>query len=288
MSLRKVVFFICVAVSITGCKQAYLKPENRIQESGFQHPLSVDVIVDTESLLKTEYREEADDIMNSAMAAAYAHRSTPVSSHGEGLALYAFSVLAVNMVESSAELSLQKEAEKKAGSMLAFVDSWKSQLFDDVDFEGFLQHKNWIVEENAELILNLEPTLKLSSDHQVLSVHLVAEVQQQLSSKKRTALYLNEFEYRSKPLASSEPLKDWLEDRGARLKEFGVNGFQQVLTMMDMDMKNEYLIPEKAKTIRYENSSGRFLERGFILEESADRLLYQTLRGGLKSVHVSN
>lgn len=286
MSIR-IALILFVIIPLSACKQDYVKPTNNLTLDRYPQPLAVQISIASDQLLQAAYRNSPDDIMSAATAAAVAHQSTPVASHGQGLAAYAVSVATTNYIVSAEQAKRQREADRRALELEAFLVDTSDELFEEVDASTYLQKKSWLLSDESRLQLKLEPQLRLSSDHKVLTFYLLVKLIDTSLPKNRALVYLNEFEYQSKPLDVEKPLDDWLESDGYRVRSLFKQGFHSLLATLSLNLSHSTLEAEGAKTIRYENSSGRYYERGYLIREEQNRLWFRTLRGGFKSVFVN-
>lgn len=288
MSRVRSVFLLSMILTLTACKQAYVKPTNSLQPERYSQPRVVSLRLDLDELLYAAYEHGPGDIMASAMAAASAHQSAPVTSYGEGLATYAVSIAAANYINSAEVAKQKREAERRAIELESFLVDVGEALIQDANPAGYLADRSWVIVDDSPLQLTLKPQLRLSSDHRVLTVYLLATMNDPALSGTKALVYLNEFEYQSRLVDVQSPLDYWLENDGAAVRELFKVGLHDVLQALDESIFDVNAEKQKATTIRYENASGTHFERGYLIRAEADRIWYKTLRGGFKSVFIES
>lgn len=259
--------------------------------SNLNQPFQVQVAPGSERLISGEQILDGSAIVQGGLGASAslsASAQNAAANAGGGAAgaagIVLGSLLVAQINQSNIENHAKVEAEKRVAPLREAMasqnlDGWYSKAFEDA-----LAQAGRPSNPSAALELKIAPQAKLSQDMQ--SVRVISEVQLMLG---RSQLYQGRIEVHSTPLDCEQCLTDWAAEQGKPYQAAVLAGVQETVRVLLLDWQTQHFAnnsnPER--TLRYQLGSNRYVERGRLVDTQADRSLYLSLRGWVKSVPVA-
>jgi hypothetical protein len=140
--------------------------------------------------------------------------------------------------------------------------------------------------KKCETRLTLRPALRLLSNARILCVSIEAKLQ----DRKGRSLYATRLNFLSQPAAPIQAgeLNDyWSQDDFRSLAQEWSGALQTLMPLLASELeRREQPTRGAAQAIRYVNAGGLFYDRGTILSQDQNRVVYRSSDGGISAVYM--
>ncbi len=200
---------------------------------------------------------------------------------------------------------IDESNEKALGQCAPILASfYTKELIEHIDTSSetsdtILYTTNWAENDIPLGYIKSTPSFILTKEHDSIIVEnsfIVTKHEEELKTTKNKNRKAQKKKhdpnmlYKNKIIVIMENRKDdpgevLIADNGAYLKELTKNLFSESFTLFQKDFTKESLeLNNRMETIRFQIGSNFRVERGKVLERTCDRVIFQTLRGHIKSV----
>lgn len=287
----KQLFVLQFVIGAIGCSSVGVQPISKIIESNVSYVDFDRVLVDIRDTKSISVEMSFSPVDGDGLA-----NSGNAARQQLGVGGFVGTLAAISISKSVSTSSAQSKINslvrdlRDTVELVENVGLW-SNLFS-VSSESIVdggfgdQYKLDLLEENENRLV-LKPNLFISGDYRSVHLLLVAE----LYTREDETLYRKQFNYISKPLAGEANEIAQILNINERniFQTISKAVITETILLVKQDI-NEFLLLDTAirpvfKGIRYQNASGKFYERGELISSSGNRMVFRTLRGGIKSVH---
>ena len=194
----------------------------------------------------------------------------------------------VDAMKKSQKTKLQMEADKVLLPYQEILSSYtlKELMQRGLEKAGLGQGNHLIgATEKAESDWNMEsmPTYSLTQDQNAIILENTISIY--AANAPAQPAYQNTVRIISATQTRTDLQAYWTANQGAKLKEESASLFAESLSMVFFDiMEGAPKEGNKQKTVRYMEGANEKIERGQIISEQCNRIVFKTLRGWLMSV----
>ena len=202
----------------------------------------------------------------------------PGASPGAGLA---GALIGGSIIKSSAQNAAQKQKNEPVADFLTTLENLNWQdIFSSSELGAqysFISPKDKT--KNNETLLILTPSAQVSADYRSIRLTVTAAV-----TKKGKVIYKNFFHLQSQPLLTGE---DLLSSVNTISVDEATAGVQQLIDKLPYLIKQDMQSwpgkeLQRSVAIKFKNASGEYFERGYLLEQKQNEIIFKSLRGEVK------
>ncbi|WP_095647090.1 hypothetical protein [Pseudomonas indica] len=254
----------------------------QLRKSGY----AIDVQTTDHLLTQGEPVRDASGMIANGQLAAQSMQTAAQNSPGGGASAVGL-VLGTLLINQYREARLQERARKSNDHLVAplrqatteqALSDWFVQTLSDKLNAGDLARPPGT--ENSPYVLLFTPQSQLSRD--VKSTRLITEVRVTFGHQP---LYQGRIEVLSNP-ADTNDMQHWIENDGEAYKKAMQANIEEMLRVLALDLDTRHFasLHNRETTLRYTVGDSRIIERGRIVDEQGQRVVFMDLHGWLKSI----
>lgn len=280
----KLILILITSLSLISCKSETIIPVNsKIHKDSNSVTF---VLNKPDNLLQSDYKLDQINTTSSSVSAQIAHQSAAQSagSIGGGFIAYLAAIAGVSIANSLKENSKSVDANKIVEQLdeIIIEEKYYTDL-ENIFFKKTAFEQNHATNSPSNT-LTLTPVLKFTADLRAIRLHLIIE----LKNIENKTIYLNEYEYYTIGFEENNDeisLNYWLSMDGKHLKDAVKTTTIEAIELFKLDYNSKRNSTQTlSEAIKYENRRGYFYERGRIISNTDERIIFRSLRGGIKSV----